>query len=127
MDIDGLSGGAAVPSAAHTTFERRRLEQGDTILLEMTGAFGRYVGPLMRAVSLGEPTPKVRKMAEAFYGRVTAYAAALEHGGEVEAALRRNIFVEQSANDVAALAGWVKESRARLAGQDITEGKVVFA
>ncbi len=50
---------AGVP---HTTFERRRLEPHDTVLLEMTACCGRYIAPLMRAVSLGEPTADTRRM-----------------------------------------------------------------
>ncbi len=45
----------------HTTFERRRLEVNDTVLLEMTACCGRYIAPLMRAVSLGEPAVEVRR------------------------------------------------------------------
>ena len=75
----------------HTTFERRRLERGDTVLLEMTGAFGRYVGPLMRAVSLGEPTPKVRKMADLCVEGLNRAIAAIRPGvtaGQVDDACR---------------------------------------
>jgi Xaa-Pro dipeptidase len=76
----------------HTTFERRRLEPGDTVLLEMTGAFGRYVGPLMRAASLGEPTPKVRKMADLCIEGLNRAIAAIRPGvtaGQVDDACRR--------------------------------------
>jgi Xaa-Pro dipeptidase len=49
---------AGVP---HTTFERRRLEPGDTVLLEMTASCGRYIAPLMRSVSLGDPSPHAHR------------------------------------------------------------------
>ena len=48
---------AGVP---HTTFERRRFDPGDTVLLEMTACCGRYIAPLMRSVSLGEPSAATR-------------------------------------------------------------------
>ncbi len=76
----------------HTTFERRRLEPGDTVLLEMTGVYGRYIGPLMRAVSLGEPDRKVRKMADLCVEGLNRAIAAIRPGvtaAHVDDACRR--------------------------------------
>jgi Xaa-Pro dipeptidase len=76
----------------HTTFERRRLDPGDTVLLEMTGVFGRYVAPLMRAVSLGEPSARVRRMADLCLDGLRQAIAAVRPGvtsGEVDEACRR--------------------------------------
>jgi len=46
----------------HSTYERRKLEPHDTVLLEITGTHHRYVAPLMRTVVIESPTPKVREM-----------------------------------------------------------------
>ncbi len=76
----------------HTTFERRILQKGDTVLLEMTGVLGRYVGPLMRAVSLGEPSTGVRRMAGLCLEGLKRAMAAMRPGvtaGEVDEACRR--------------------------------------
>jgi Xaa-Pro dipeptidase len=75
----------------HTTFERRRLEPGDTLLLEMTGVYGRYVAPLMRAVSLGEPDATVRRMADLCLEGLERAIRTIRPGvtaGEVDAACR---------------------------------------
>ncbi|MDQ7829743.1 MAG: Xaa-Pro peptidase family protein [Armatimonadota bacterium] len=76
----------------HTSFERRRLEPGDTVLLEMTGVYGRYVAPLMRAAVLGEPSPAVRRMADLCLEGLERAIQAVRPGataGEVDDACRR--------------------------------------
>jgi Xaa-Pro dipeptidase len=76
----------------HTSFERRRLEPGDTVLLEMTGVYGRYVAPLMRTAVLGEPPPEVRRMAELCLEGLERAIETVRPGataGEVDQACRR--------------------------------------
>ncbi|CAN5821469.1 Xaa-Pro peptidase family protein [soil metagenome] len=51
--------------AAHSSFNGRRLEAGDTVFLELTGEVRRYVAPLMRTAILGEPTPEQAAVAAA--------------------------------------------------------------
>jgi len=90
----------------HTTFERRKLLAGDTVLLEMTGTYGRYVGPLMRAVSLGEPNATVRKMSDLCIEGLNRAIAAIKPGvtaGQVDDACR--IVMEE--------AGWYEGFRKR--------------
>lgn len=79
-------------------------------------------------VSVGK---KVRKMAEVFYGRVTAYDAALAgEDGALAAALARNVFPDDpDASGAAPLAAYVKEQRGHLAAQDagaIAGGQISF-
>jgi Xaa-Pro dipeptidase len=50
---------------AHSTFNGRRVEPGDCIFLEVTGERCRYTAPLMRTAVLGDPTPQMRRVAEA--------------------------------------------------------------
>ena len=79
-------------------------------------------------ISVGK---KVRKMAEAFYGRLTAYDQAVESGeGALVAAISRNIFTDHPDSPGAGLlAGHVMAARADLAAQEsgaIAAGQVSF-
>lgn len=74
---------------------------------------------------------KVRKMAEAFYGRLAAYDQALAgEAAALEGALARNIFPDQPESPGARLlAAHVMAERANLAGQNtsgIAAGRVSF-
>ncbi len=72
---------------------------------------------------------KVRKMAESFYGRVAAYAAAGSESEALAAALRRNLFPENPAQDVVELVRWLNHTRSGLAQQsvrDLLTGEVLF-
>jgi Xaa-Pro aminopeptidase len=51
--------------AAHSTFNGRPLEAGDTVFLELTGEVSRYVAPLMRTAILGEPSAEQAAVAAA--------------------------------------------------------------
>jgi Xaa-Pro dipeptidase len=71
----------------HSTYARRRLEPGDTVLMELTGTHHRYVAPLMRTAVIGEPSPKVREMASLVIEGLEAAIAAIRPGvtsGEVD-------------------------------------------
>jgi Xaa-Pro aminopeptidase len=50
---------------AHTTFKRTPLQAGDVVFLEYGGCYQRYTAPMMRTVSIGEPGPAVRRVADA--------------------------------------------------------------
>ena len=74
---------------------------------------------------------KVRKMAEAFYGRAAAYEKALGEGaGALEIALLRNVYPDGAAiGSPAKLAGYVTAARQQLASQavaGIIAGAVAF-
>jgi Xaa-Pro dipeptidase len=75
----------------HSTYERRRLEPQDTVLLEITGTHHRYVAPLMRTAVVGTATPKVREMAGLVLEGLQAAIGAIRPGvtaGEVDDACR---------------------------------------
>ena len=79
-------------------------------------------------VSVGK---KVRKMAEVFYGRVTAYDAALAaQQGDLVAAVARNVFPDDpDAAGAMPLAAYLREQRGHLAAQEagaIAGGQVSF-
>lgn len=73
---------------------------------------------------------KVRQMAEAFYGRVAAYAAAVEGGAQpLAAALARNVFAGETGGDAAGLARYAVEAKSALAAQAtaaLLAGRIVF-
>jgi cytochrome b pre-mRNA-processing protein 3 len=72
---------------------------------------------------------KVRKMAEAFYGRVSAYTKGMADDSALHDGLRRNIFPDQPDADVAPLANWMRSTATSLASQsskDLVQGKVQF-
>lgn len=76
---------------------------------------------------------KIRKMAEGFFGRVSAYERALEAGdAALMAALQRNLYAYESPGQQALerLADYVHRSVAQLAKQDtaaLTGGQIDFA
>lgn len=75
----------------HSTYERRRLEPGDTVLMEITGTYHRYVAPHMRTAVVGTSPPKVREMAALVIKGLDAAIAAIRPGvtaGEVDDACR---------------------------------------
>ena len=76
---------------------------------------------------------EVRRMAEAFYGRIAAYEDGLADGDAVlQAALQRNLFGTDPApadSRLAAMAGYVRDEAGRLARQasaELLAGDVVF-
>lgn len=79
---------------AHLTFGNRRLEAGDTLLLEMSGCQRRYFGPLMRGAVIAPVRDEVRRMADTILEALNAAIAAIRPGatsGEVDAACRAPI------------------------------------
>lgn len=75
---------------------------------------------------------RVRRMAEAFYGRVAAYDKAQEDGGDaLERALARNLYntVTPAPEHVATMAAYVLEQQEHLAAQpdqELLAGKLTF-
>ncbi len=104
----------------------------ESLRQELTDAFTRDMDRSLREMGVSDlgVGKKVRKMAEAFYGRVNAYARALENGeAGLAEALARNVFAGANDGDPLQLARWTLAARARLkeqAAADLTEGRVVF-
>ena len=88
----------------------------------------------LREIGVGDTGVKVRikRMVQGFYGRVQAYDTALPaSAGELEAALRRNVYgtVDAEEGDVAAMAAYVRRESEALAAQepaDLLAGRVAF-
>jgi cytochrome b pre-mRNA-processing protein 3 len=76
---------------------------------------------------------KIKQMATGFYGRVAAYETGLaSQGGELEQALRRNLYgtVAPAPAQLAALESYVRRQAAFLAGQPgdaLIRGEVALA
>lgn len=76
---------------------------------------------------------QIKLMATGFYGRIAAYEAGLAGSGDLDAALRRNLYGTVSApgvSDVTAIAGYLRRQVAHLADQPVDEirrGIVRFA
>jgi cytochrome b pre-mRNA-processing protein 3 len=65
---------------------------------------------------------KVRKMAEAFSGRLKAYAAAAEQGElNLVESLQRNVYAGENSPHAVDLAQWLNQAAANLAAQNTTE------
>jgi len=64
----------------HTTYERRRFEPGDTVLMEITGTYHRYVAPFMRTAVVGSASTKVSEMASLVVEGLEAAIAAIRPG-----------------------------------------------
>ncbi len=78
----------------HTSFERQHIREGDTVLLEFTGVYAGYVAPVMRCISVGHPSPKVKEMSDVLMEGLHAAVATMKPGvtcGEVDKACRNVI------------------------------------
>ena len=76
---------------AHTTFHHRRLERGDTVLIELGACVSRYGGALMRTAFIGEPTDEAVRMNDVVLRSLNAAIAAIKPGvtaGSVDEACR---------------------------------------
>ncbi|WP_142846919.1 ubiquinol-cytochrome C chaperone family protein [Telmatospirillum sp. J64-1] len=93
----------------------------------------------LREMGVGDMgvSTRVKKMAQAFYGRVAAYEAGLESeiteedGDSLQKALRRNLYRKMDVTDdaVAAMAAYMRRQDKFLAGQtaeDLMAGRVTF-
>ncbi len=99
----------------------------------LTDYFFNDMDRSLREIGVGDLAvgKKVRKMAEAFYGRVNAYQNAKEQGeAQWAQALQRNIYGGENSLHVNELVNWVEASTKKLAAQsaaDILNAKVEFA
>lgn len=91
----------------------------------------------LREMSYGDTgvAKRIKKMAEGFYGRVKAYDAGMDEGGNtsvLEQALDRNLYRDTpvTPEQLAAMSGYVRIQAANLATQDLNDmmaGKVSFS
>ncbi len=65
----------------------RRLEHGDVLITEISGAFWGYTGQIHRSFFLGDPTPEYVRLHDAAVAAFLAVEAVLRHGASVEQVL----------------------------------------
>jgi Xaa-Pro dipeptidase len=65
---------------AHATYERSTIRAADIVFFEMCGCHRRYGGALMRTVSLGKPSPELRRAADASIAALDAIIASVKPG-----------------------------------------------
>jgi cytochrome b pre-mRNA-processing protein 3 len=98
----------------------------------LTDRFFAAMDAALREVGVGDISvgKKVRKMAEAFFGRVAAYTAGIENGeAELSDALKRNIYTDVDGRHASDLARWALRAKSVLAEQtldDIAQGHIRF-
>jgi cytochrome b pre-mRNA-processing protein 3 len=111
----------------------RLKKEAPSLCQQITDLFFDDMDSSLREMGVGDLSvgKKVRKMAEAFHGRLNAYALAMEQGEQtLIEALQRNVYGGQTTYSVMVLAKWVKDAKASLASQsteDIVAAKVRFA
>jgi cytochrome b pre-mRNA-processing protein 3 len=111
--------------------ERLKGQGEEDLRQRLIDTFFKDMDRSLREMGVGDLSvaKKVRKMAEAFYGRVTAYAAALQAPATLPEVLRRNIFPETPEQDVTELANWLQQAAKALAQQPaaaVAKGDVEF-
>jgi cytochrome b pre-mRNA-processing protein 3 len=99
---------------------------------QLTEEFFLDMDRSLREMGVGDLSvgKKVRKMAEAFYGRLTAYAVACATGEhELRSAVARNVYADEASVHAAGLASWLSNAKQALATQDVAAviaGRVQF-
>jgi Xaa-Pro dipeptidase len=84
LPLDPLICAGTRAGIPHTNYERRRLAKGDAILLELTGCYHRYVGPLMHWATIGRPAPEIAKAAQVCRRVLDAVVDAIRPGISAE-------------------------------------------
>lgn len=97
----------------------------------LTDRFFAAMDSALREIGVGDLSvgKKVRKMAEAFFGRVTAYSAA-KTDADLSKSLARNIYADADPRHAPDLANWTRAAQAVLQTQslaDIAKGDVRFS
>jgi cytochrome b pre-mRNA-processing protein 3 len=98
----------------------------------LTDRFFAQMDAALREAGVGDLTvgKKVRKMAEAFYGRAKAYRTGLAQRDEdLAKALARNIYADADSSHANSVAKWTRQAHAALARQqtaEIAKGSVTF-
>ncbi len=110
----------------------RLKKEAPELCQKITDLFFDDMDRSLREMGVGDLSvgKKVRKMAEAFHGRLNAYASGLEQGDQtLIEALQRNVYGGKAGALAKRLARWVKDAQASLASQktaDIAAAKVIF-
>ena len=96
--------------------DRLRGEAGD-MKQKLTDVFFKDLDRTLREMGVGDLSvaKKIRPMAEAFAGRIKAYALALEQGDEtLIGALRRNVYAGEANAKAPELMKWLNQTKLKL-------------
>ncbi|WP_117194110.1 ubiquinol-cytochrome C chaperone family protein [Rhizobium terrae] len=138
LDVpDTVMGRFEMLSIVMILFFRRTARSGSSgqeLAQEIVDAFFQDIDHSIRELGIGDQSvPKrMKKLAGMFYGRLEAYAAALEAGdGEaLAAALKRNIYPKaEDAPAMRGVADWMIEAEAALAAiseDEISRGQAIL-
>ncbi len=91
-------------STPHLTWTDDRYQNGDTVILELAGCYKRYHSPLARTLVIGNPTTKVKDLADVVLEGINVTLSAIKPGitcEDLEEVWRKTI--EKS--------GFIKDSR----------------
>lgn len=91
---DPIVSSGPMSGIAHAMWHRYVLKKGDTVLLEFSGCWNGYPGPMMRSAAVLEASDQVRKMADACIGGLEAAINTIRPGvtsGAVDEACRKVI------------------------------------
>jgi cytochrome b pre-mRNA-processing protein 3 len=136
LRVEDTANGRFELYSLHVVLLLRRLKGGGEAARETAQAlFDAYVGALdeaLREQGVGDLSmaKKMRKLGEAFYGRVRSYDEAfdaLPDGGPVETLVGRTVYADQAEAPAAALTRYVVQALERLAGEAderLLEGRV---
>ncbi len=91
-------------STPHLTWSDNRYKPGDTVILELAGCYKRYHAPLARTLSLGEPSQKVKDLAEVVVEGINAALDVIRPGIMCED-------IEKAWKKVLEKSGFIKDSR----------------
>jgi len=105
---------------------RRQGEQAGETSQALFDTFVRSLDDALREMGVGDLSvgKKMRKLAEAFYGRVKSYEtalAALPERAELEAVVGRTVFAGQDNPQTLAMVDYVVEAREALARQPLAD------
>jgi cytochrome b pre-mRNA-processing protein 3 len=98
--------------------ERLKGETNNDLRQSLTDTFFKDMDRSLREMGTGDLSvgKKVRKMAEAFFGRIKAYGEAVDQTALAEA-IARNVFAEMDSSSAPSLAAYVMAARQRLSAK----------
>lgn len=107
----------------HVVLLTRRLKgKGEQARETSQALFNAYVDDLdiaLREIGVGDLSmgKKMKKLGQAFYGRMSAFEAAMDGDSDLEALISRTVFEERGDGDAAAMAAYVRAADAELGAQ----------
>ena len=107
-------------------------EASEPLRQALTDRFFAAMDSALREVGVGDLSvgKKVRKMAEAFFGRIQAYEAAGKQGeGALAQALARNVYESPTSPFALELAQWTLQAQKQLEGHSLADfeaGRISF-